>query len=189
MSSSDTPGEITRLLDAVQAGDSAAEAELLQLVYPEIHKLARRHLQHERVDHTLQASALVNEAYMQLLRGVNIDWRNRLHFFAATAQSMRRILVDYARSKRAAKREGDRHRVELMEHFVIAENRLEEMLAVDEALERLAKLDPRQSRIVELKFFGGLTDEEIATVMEIAPRTVSREWMVARAWLHAELNG
>jgi RNA polymerase sigma-70 factor, ECF subfamily len=189
MSNSDAPGEITRLLEAVQSGDHAAEAQLLELVYPELHKLAKRYLQRERPNHTLQASALVNEVYMQLLGGVSIDWRNRVHFFAATAQSIRRILVDYGRSKRAAKREGDRHRVELMDHLAISENRLEEMLAVDEALERLAELDPRQSRIVELKFFGGLSDEEIAAVMEIAPRTVSREWMVARAWLHAELNG
>ncbi|HZO54571.1 MAG TPA: sigma-70 family RNA polymerase sigma factor [Bryobacteraceae bacterium] len=189
MSNSDAPGEITRLLEAVQSGDRAAESQLLELVYPEIHKLARRYLQRERPDHTLQASALVNEVYMQLLGGVSIDWRNRVHFFAATAQSIRRILVDYGRSKRAAKREGDRHRVELMDFLAISEDRLEEAVAVHEALERLAEFDPRQSRIVELKHFGGLTDEEIGELLGVAPRTVSREWMVARAWLHAELNG
>jgi RNA polymerase sigma factor (TIGR02999 family) len=135
-------------------------------------------MQRERAGHTLQASALVNEVYMQLLRGVSIDWRNRVHFFAAATQSLRRILVDYARSRRAEKREGQRHRVELLDHLAISENRMEEMLAVDEALQRLAELDPRQSRIVELKFFGGLTEEEVATVLGIAraPSAASGWW-------------
>jgi RNA polymerase sigma factor (TIGR02999 family) len=189
MPESNSPGEITKLLDLVQAGDRAAEARLIELVYPELHKLAGRYLNHERSDHTLQASALVNEVYMQLLRGAAIDWRNRAHFYAAAAQSMRRILVDYARAKRASKREGQRHRVELVDNLAISDQRLEEMLAVDEALHRLTAIDPRQGRIVELRFFGGLTEDEIASVLGVAPRTVSRDWTLARAWLHAELNG
>lgn len=182
------PGQITVLLDAVKAGDRDAESRLLDLVYPELRKLARRYMHRERTDHTLQASALVNEVYMQLLRGASIDWRNRAHFYAAAAQSMRRILVDYARAERAEKREGGRQRVELLDHLAISEERLEEMLAVDEALNRLTALDPRQGRVVELRFFGGLTEEEIATVLGVNSRTVSRDWTLARAWLHAELN-
>jgi RNA polymerase sigma factor (TIGR02999 family) len=185
----DSAGEITRLLDAMRAGDGAAESRLMEAVYPELRKIAARYLQRERVGHTLQPTALVNEAYLQLLGNAGAQLRNRSHFFAAAARSMRRILVDYARMRKAAKREGNRQRIELLDVLAISEDRLEEMIALDEALDKLAAFDPRQGRVVELRFFAGLTEDETAEVMGIAPRTVSREWNVARAWLHGELNG
>ncbi len=183
-----SPGEITRLLAELRAGNSDAESRLLEAVYPELRRMAGRYLARERAGHTLQATALVHEAYLQLLGTTEVDWRNRTHFYALAAQCMRRILVDYGRMHRAAKRDGARIKVELTDALAISEDRLEEVLAIDEALTRLAEWDPRQCRIVEMKFFGGLTDGEIAEVLGVSTRTVIRDWKVARAWLHGELK-
>jgi len=185
----DAPGEISRLLLEMRAGNKEAESRLMEVVYPELRRMAARHLQGESPDHTLQPTALVNEAYLQLIGNAEVDWKNRTHFFAAVAQCMRRILVDYARMRKAAKRDGALRQVELTDVLAISEDRLDEMLAIDEALTRLAAWDPRQSRVVELRFFGGLTEDETADVLGIAPRTVNRDWQLARAWLHGEVNG
>jgi RNA polymerase sigma-70 factor, ECF subfamily len=181
-------GEITRLLGEVRAGNRDAESQLVEAVYPELRRLAGHLLQGERPGHTLQATALVNEAYLRLLGRADLDWKDRVHFFAAAAQSMRRILVDYARMRKAAKRPGARQQVELTDVLLISDGRLDDLIAVDELLTRLAQLDARQCRIVELRFFGGLTEDEVAEVLGIGVRTVSREWEHARAWLHGELN-
>jgi len=182
------PGQITRLLEELRGGKQQAQAELMEAVYGELHKIAGRLLQRERTGHTLQATALVNEAYLQMVGDARLDWKDRSHFFAAAAQSMRHILVDYARRHKAAKRDGARHKVELTDALAISEDRLEEVLAIDEALTRLAEWDARQCRIVEMRFFGGMTEEEIAEVLGVGRRTVSREWNLARAWLRGELN-
>jgi RNA polymerase sigma factor (TIGR02999 family) len=184
-----SPEDITLLLDELRSGNSKAESQLLEAVYPELRRIARRYLLRERADHTLQPTALVNEAYLQLTGQMQKDWKNRSHFFAVAAQVMRRVLVDYARSKNAQKRDGERQRVELSDAVAISDERLDEIIAIDAALNRLAQWDPRQSRIVELRFFAGLTEEEVAEVLDIGVRTVKRDWNVARAWLHGELNG
>lgn len=181
-------GEITRLLGEVRGGNRDAESQLMEAIYPELRRLAASLLRSERPGHTLQATALVNEAYLRLLGHTDLDWKNRLHFFAAAAQSMRRILVDYARMRKAAKRPGARQQVELTDVLLISGGRLDDLIVVDELLARLAQLDARQCRIVELRFFGGLTEDEVAEVLGIGVRTVSREWEHARAWLHGELN-
>ena len=186
---SDSSETITRLLGEVRAGKPEAESVLIEAVYSELRQIAGRLLQMERPGHTLQATALVNEAYLQLLGTASVDWQDRNHFFAAAAQSMRRILVDYARSRKAEKREGERQRVELTDVLAISDERLDEVLAIDEALTRLADWAPRQSRIVVLRVFGGLTEGEIADSLGIARRTVSREWNVAKAWLRGEFIG
>ena len=182
------PGQITRILEELRAGKEGAQSQLIEAVYGELHKIAGRLLAREREGHTLEATALVNEAYMQMVGDARLDWKDRSHFYAAAAQSMRHILVDYARRHKAAKRDGGRHRVELTDALAISEDRLEEVLAIDEALERLAQWDERQSRIVVMRFFGGMTEEEIAEVLGVGRRTVSRDWNLARAWLHGELN-
>lgn len=184
----DEAGDVTRLLDELRAGNRAAESRLIEVVYPRLHRIAARSLGQERSGHTLQATELVNEAYMELLGDAGIEWKNRLHFYAAAAQSMRRILVDYGRMRRAAKRGGDRQQVELTDGLAISEERMDEVVAIDEALTRLEKFDPRQCRVVELRFFGGLTEDEAAEVLGISPRTVRRDWNLARAWLHGELH-
>jgi RNA polymerase sigma factor (TIGR02999 family) len=183
-----TPGEITRLLEEFRAGKRDAESRLVEAVYPELRRIAARYLRRERAGHTLQATALANEAYLQLIGNADPSWKNRGHFFAMAAQAIRRILVDYGRKRHAAKRDGGRRKIELTVALAISEDRLEEVLAVDEALTRLAAWDPRQCRVVEMKFFGGLTEDEIAEVLGISTRTVIRDWNVARAWLHGELN-
>jgi len=182
------PGQITRLLEELRGGKQKAQAELMEAVYGELHKIAGRLLQRERTGHTLQATALVNEAYLQMVGDARLDWKDRSHFFAAAAQSMRHILVDYARRHKAAKRDGALHKVELTDALAISEDRLEEVLAIDEALTRLAEWDARQCRVVEMRFFGGMTEEEIAEVLGVGRRTVSRDWNLARAWLRGELN-
>ena len=179
--------DITKLLAQAREGNSGAQSELMEAVYPELRRVAAHMLQAERPNHTLQPTALVNEACLRLL-GHDADWKDRVHFFAAAAQAMRRILVDYARMRRAAKREGARRRVELTDVLAISEDSLDQVIEIDEALTRLAERDPRQCRVVELRFFGGLIEAEIADVLGIAPRTVSREWRLARAWLYGELN-
>jgi RNA polymerase sigma factor (TIGR02999 family) len=185
----DSTGEITRLLGELRAGKPEAESILLDAVYRDLKRIAGHLLQRERPGHTLQPTALVNEAYLQLLGDADVDWKDRNHFFAAAAQSMRRILVDYARMRKADKREGGRQKVELTDVLAISDERLDEVIAIDDALTRLAEWAPRQCRIVELRFFGGLTEGEIADTLGIARRTVSREWNIARAWLHGELSG
>jgi len=184
----DTPGEVTRLLGALKAGNKDAEAELLELVYPELRRMARHYLRGERTGHTLQPTALVNEAYLQLTRQLDKDLQGRSHFFAIAARLMRRILVDHARQKKAAKRDGARQQVELTESLVVSTDRLEEILYVDAALRRLAEFDARRAAVVELRFFGGMTEEEVGEVLNVAPRTVRRDWNVAKAWLHGELR-
>jgi RNA polymerase sigma factor (TIGR02999 family) len=181
--------EITRLLFLLRAGEKEVEERLIEAVYPELRRIARGYLQHERPGHTLQPTALVNEAYLQLVGQKDKDWQSRSHFFAVAAQVMRRVLVDYARQKKAQKRDGGRQRVELVDALAISEDRIEDVLAVDEALKRLAEWDPRQSKIVEMRFFGGLTEEEAAEALGISVRTVKRDWAVAKAWLHGELSG
>jgi RNA polymerase sigma-70 factor, ECF subfamily len=181
--------EITQLLLRVGAGDPGATAHLLEAVYPELRRIAGYQLRGERPGHTIQPTALVNEAYLDLLAGAKLTWKDRAHFFATVAQAMRRILVDYARMRKAAKREGGKRRVELTDGLAISVDRLDEVLSIDEALTRLAEWDARQSRIVELRFFGGLTEEEVAETLGISARTVKRDWNLARAWLRGELQG
>jgi RNA polymerase sigma-70 factor (ECF subfamily) len=182
------PGDITLLLQQVRSGNSEAESMLMGVVYPELRRIAKRYLRRERSSHTLDATALVNEAYLQLAGQMGKDWKNRAHFFAIAAQLMRRILVDYARTKKALKRGWGRQRVDLTDAAVISTDRLEEIIAIDEALNRLAQWDARQCKVVELRFFAGLSETEVAEVLGVAPRTVKRDWNLARAWLHAELN-
>lgn len=183
-----TPGEITQLLIQVTQGDHEAESRLIPLVYDELRRLARRYMRHERPDHTLQATALVHEAYVRLAGEKEIAWQNRAHFFGVAANLMRRILVDHARAKLAKKRGGSDQQVSLDDALLVDLVSPKHFLDLDEALERLAQRDPRQSRIVELRYFGGLTEAETAEVLGISPRTVKRDWTVARAWLFKELS-
>lgn len=184
----DRPGDVTKLLWRMRDGDPRAEAELVGLVYTELHRIAARMMRAERDDHTLQPTALVNEAYLRLLAADNSDWKNRAHFFGVAAQIMRRILVDYARAHRSEKRGGRVQRVELESWDVPLSENCDYLIAVNDALARLADMDPRQGRIVELRFFVGLSEEEIGEVLRLSPRTVRREWKVARAWLYSELK-
>lgn len=181
--------DITKLLAAMRRGDPTAEADLVALVYDDFHALAKRYMIHERPDHTLQPTALVNEAYVRLLRDNPVEWQSRAHFFAAASIVMRRILVDHARSRAAAKRPGGKQRVELDEFMASASPRIEQLLILDEALTRLADWDGRQARLVEMMYFGGLTESEAAAVMGISERTVKRDWRAARAWLQSRLGG
>jgi RNA polymerase sigma factor (TIGR02999 family) len=183
-------GEVTLLLGKLTQGSRVAEAELIPLVYKELRRIAGYYMRDERVSHTLQPTALVNEAYLRLADQTRVDWRNRAHFFGVAAQMMRRILVDHARERAAAKRGGHRARIDLDQiEFGPALEGCEELLAVEEALTRLRAFDPQQERIVELRYFGGLTVEETADVLGVSPRTVKREWAMAKAWLQAELGG
>jgi RNA polymerase sigma-70 factor (ECF subfamily) len=184
----ETPGEITRLLGELKAGNRDVETKLIDAVYPELRRIARRYLSAERSDHILQPTALVNETWLRMTGRLDKDWQNRSQFFAIAAHLIRQILVDYAREKRAFKREGDRRQVEFTECLAISDDRLDQIIDVHEALERLAGWDLRQSKVVELRFFGGLTEIEISEALGVATRTVRRDWNVARAWLHIELN-
>lgn len=161
---------------------------LFPLVYNELRKIARAHLRRERADHTLQPTALVNEAYLRLVDQERVQWQGRAHFFGIASQMMRRILVDHARRKNAARRGAGAHKVTLDEAMLAGERRSVDLVALDDALQRLAELDPGQGRLVELRFFGGLTIEETAEVMEVSPATIKREWFTARAWLFRELQ-
>ena len=180
--------QITQMLVDWGNGDQAALDKLTPLVYRELHRLARSYMVRERPGHTLQTSALVNEAYIRLIDWKNIHWENRAHFFAVSAQIMRRILVDFARSRDYAKRGGGTRQVALDEAAMVAGGRPADLVALDEAMNVLAELDQRQSRVVELRFFGGLSLEEIAEVLEVSVGTVRRDWSLARAWLHRELS-
>jgi len=182
-------GQVTILLRQLREGNRGARAELFDLVYVELRGIARRYMRAERGNHTLQPTALVNEAYMRLIAHQAPDLVDRQHFFAASAQTMRRVLLDYARAYRAKKRGGLVTRVALEPTLVATLGDSEEVIALDTALTRLAVMDPRQSQIVELRFFAGLTEEEIAELLSLSTRTVRREWQVAKAWLYAELKG
>jgi RNA polymerase sigma-70 factor, ECF subfamily len=188
----DTPvsaaGEITRLLGAAKRGDADAESQLIAIVHQELNQLAHRFMRKERPDHTLQTTALVNEAYLRLMGPDGKTWTDRAHFFATAAIVMRRILVDYARQHVAAKRSGGKQRVEIGEFMAAAASHTEDMLILDEALTRLAARSARQARLVEMMYFGGLTEEEAAGVLGISARTAKRDWCSARAWLHVQLS-
>jgi RNA polymerase sigma-70 factor, ECF subfamily len=182
------PGEITQLLRRLQQGDPQARGELWQRLYPELHRLAQRYWRSERAGHTLSPTALLHEAYLELVDQAQKDWQSRAHFVGVAAQVMRRLLVDYARSHRAGKRAGAHPTISLHEERVLAPERAEQILALEEALERLAAWDARQSRIVELRFFGGLSEAETAEALGLGVRTVTREWNMAKAWLYRELQ-
>jgi RNA polymerase sigma factor (TIGR02999 family) len=180
-------GEITALLAQWRTGDPHAAQRLVPIIYGELRALADRYLRRERADHTLQATALAHEAYVRLV-GQHATWENRAHFFGVAAALMRRILVDHARRKRAGKRGGPQPRVPLDERIDIDDQRSVELIALDDALKSLAGLDPQHARIVELRFFTGLTFDEIAAVLGVSESTVKREWRLARAWLERELS-
>ncbi len=179
--------EVTSLLKAWGDGDEEASERLFPLVYRELHRLAKRYMARERPGDSLQTTALIHEAFLKLA-SKNINWQNRQHFFAVSARIMRRILVDLARSRRCAKRGQGVQVLDLEGTAVLSNEPDKDLVAVDDALKSLAELDPRQSQVVELRFFGGLTTEEIAGVLRISPRTVRREWSVARAWLYRALH-
>jgi len=182
--------EFSRALAQWKKGNREVEPRLFSLIYGELNRLAAHYLRGERADHTLQTTALVHEAFIRLMGHSGTDWQDRSHFFAVAAQSMRRILVDYARAHQALKRGGGEQKatLELGEPLFISAEQSSMMMALDEALDRLARLDIRQSKIVELRYFGGFTTAEIAQVLAISPKTVEREWDMARAWLHAEIS-
>jgi RNA polymerase sigma factor (TIGR02999 family) len=181
--------EVTQLLRAWRAGDQTALDRLLPLVYDELRRLAAHYLRGERQGHTLQSSALVNEAYLLLVEQDQIDWQSRAHFFGVAAHVMRRVLVDHARARNRDRRGGKLAHVALDEAATLAEDQAAEIVALDDALERLARLDPRKSRVVELRFFGGLSEEETAEVLGVSPPTVTRDWRKAKAWMRRELSG
>lgn len=181
--------QITQLLGAWRGGDSAALDKLIPLVQPVLQQLAHRYMSKERPGHTLQTTVLVNDAYLQLADQKHPDWQNRAHFFAVAAQLMRRIMVDHARQRQALKRGGGAMKVTLDESAHAAQSRAVELLALDEALEKLAAFDKRKADVVEMRYFGGLTMEEIADVLKVHVNTVTREWSAARAWLFATLSG
>jgi len=180
--------EITGLLLAWSDGDKEALEKLTPLVYQELYRLAHAYLRGERAGHTLQTTALVNEAYLRLIDASQMRWQNRAHFFAVSARMMRHILVDFARARRNRKRGGGALQVTLDEAMTVAAGRSAELVALDNALTALARLDERQSKVVELRFFGGLTEVEIAEVLKVSPRTVSSDWSLARSWLLRELS-
>jgi RNA polymerase sigma-70 factor, ECF subfamily len=184
-----TRQEITQLLGDWSGGNEGALEKLIPLVQPELHRLAHYYMRRERAGHTLQTTALLNEAYLQLTDKTQPPWQNRTHFMAVAAQLMRRIMVDHARARHALKRGAGAIRVTLDEAALVTETRAGELLALDEALENLAVFDPRMSKIVEMRYFGGLTNEEIAEVLKIHPNTVTRDWSAAKAWLYAALSG
>jgi len=182
------PGEVTRLLFELKSGNRAAEERLIPLVYKELRRIASNRLRHEAAHHSLQPTALVHEAYLRLTRLGEIDWQSRSHFYAVSATLMRRILVDHARANQAKKRGEGLDTISLNDAMFPSPEREPEILALDEALDRLASLDERQSKIVELRFFAGMSEEETGHVLGISARTVKRDWRAAKAWLFAELN-
>ncbi len=182
------PGpEVTQMLADWSNGNQQALNSLLPLVYDEMRRIASRYLRRERVGHTLQTTALVHEAYLRLIDQQQVNWQSRAHFYGIAAQMMRRILIDHAREQQADKRGGGMPKIAIDEALDAAEEKEVDLIALDDALNTLAKLDEQQSRIVELRFFGGLTIEETAAVLHISPATIKREWVMAKAWLHREL--
>jgi RNA polymerase sigma-70 factor (ECF subfamily) len=184
------PGDnVTHLLAQLRDGNQEAASQLIPLIYSEMRRMAGAYMQRERPGHTLQATALVHEAYLRLAGGQQGPWRNRAHFFAIAAHVMRQVLVDHARRRHSGKRGGANVRkVDVDAEPLIGAENTEDVIALDEALDRLAKLDPRQSRLVELRFFAGLDVEQLAEVMGLSPTTIKREWRSAKAWLHGELR-
>jgi RNA polymerase sigma factor (TIGR02999 family) len=183
-----SPHRVTQLLAEWSNGDSAALTELTPLVYEELRRIAHHYMEGQRPDHTLQTTALVNEAYLRLADQTNPSWQNRAHFFAVAARAMRQIVVDYARSQQSQKRGGGLLRIELDEAAIISPAESKEIVDLHEALERLATLDSRKAQVVELKYFGGLNYDEMAEVLKISRVTVRRDWRVAKAWLYTELH-
>lgn len=183
-----SPKEVTQLLVNWGKGDKQALDQLMPLVYDELHRIASRYLRRERQGHTLQTTALINEAYMRIVDQKSVNWHNRAHFFGVAAQMMRRILVDHARSHLYAKRGGGAQMLTLDEAIATPRERDFELVALDDALTALSAIDPQQGRIIELRFFGGLTIEETAEVMGISPATVKRDWNMAKAWLYGEIR-
>ncbi len=181
-------GEVTRILTDLSGGRSEAMDELLPVIYAELRSIAHRQLRRERAEHTLGTTALVSEAYLKLVDLNRIRWQDRAHFFAVSATAMRRILVDYAVRRKAAKRGGGQPHVQLHEAMAVAEERAEELLAIDEALRRLESCSERYARVVECRFFAGMTIPETAAALGVSPATVKREWQMARAWLNRELG-
>jgi RNA polymerase sigma-70 factor, ECF subfamily len=181
--------QITQLLAEWSEGNQSALDELYPLVYEELHRLARRYMSRERKGHTLQTTALINEAYVRLVDQRNVRWANRSHFFAISAQIMRRILIDHARRHAYAKRGGGAKQVSLEEAAIVAPDQASELVRLDEALQILAKMDERRCHVVELRYFGGLSNEEIAGVLKVSENTVTRDWNLARAWLYQQLTG
>ena len=180
--------EVTQLLLDWSDGDQAAFDALMPLVYDELRQMAHRYMSRERPGHTLQTTALVSEAYLRLVDQKRVHWQNRAHFFAVAAQAMRRILIDYARKQRYAKRGGGAPKISLEEAAVMSQERAADLVALDQALITMASLDPQQSRVVELRFFGGLTIEETAEVLRLSVDMVKREWATAKAWLSREMS-
>ena len=180
--------EVTQLLQAWSGGDEQALGDLIPLVQKELHRLARSYMAGESPGHTLQPTALVNEAYLRLVDVKNVGWQNRAHFFGVSAQLMRRILVDFARSRRSLKRGGETLTVSLEEGSIVSQARGADVVALDDALKTLAEMDPRRSRVVELRFFGGLSAEETAEVLKVSTETVLHDWKLAKAWLLRELS-
>ncbi len=180
-------GEVTRLLRAFSQGDRAAEAELIPLVYDELRRRATGYMRFERPDHTLQATGLVHEAYLKLV-DQEANWQTRSHFFGVAAQQMRRILLDHARKHKAGKRAGGEQRVSFEDALAVADTKPDELLAIEDALQRLASEYPRQGRVVEFRFYGGYTEEEVAKILEISPETVKRDWKFAKAWLSRDIR-
>lgn len=180
--------EVSGLLAEWSNGNSAARDELMPLVYDQLRRLAQKHMGREDNGHSLQATALVNEAYLRLVDQRKVRWENRAHFFALASRMMRRILVDYARKRRFAKRGGGARKVSLEDAMIVSKERAEDVVALDEALTRFAVIDPRKAHVVELRFFAGLTNEEIAEVLKVSPVTVRRDWNSAKAWLYRAIR-
>lgn len=185
----ESPGEVTQLLAGLRQGDAGAGDRLLPLVYAELRQLAGKYMRGERQNHTLQPTALVNEAYLQMMGGRAGDWQSRAHFIGVAARTMRHLLVDHARAQRAEKRGGGLEAITINEELAGGTDRAIDILELHQALEKLAERDPKQVQIVEMRFFGGLNNEEIAEILQVSARTVIREWNIARAWLFGQLQG
>ena len=184
-----SPAQVTGLLLAWGNGDEAALEQLIPLVHTELRRIARRHMAHEHAGHTLQATALVNEAYLRLVDVRQMKWQNRAHFFAMSARLMRRVLVDFARSRRYQKRGGGAQKVSLDEALIVSSERGDDLVALDDAITALAAVDSRKAQVVEMRFFGGLSVEESAEALHVSVDTVMRDWKLAKAWLLRELKG
>ena len=184
-----SPQQVTQLLLTWSQGDESALEKLMPLVHQELRRLAHRYMRGERAGHTLQTTALVNEAYVRLVDGKQVSWQDRAHFFAVSARLMRRILVDWARARESQKRGGTPQQVTLDEGLIVSRGRGEDLVALDEALKALAEVDPRKSEVVEMRFFGGLSVEETAEVLKVSADTVLRDWRLAKLWLLRELGG